>query len=116
MENAFTNVYKHKIWGVAKDSSDVVTHGFGSSGDGSIYEKAKPYVDFLSDFIKQNNVKSIVDIGCGDWQFSKHLYNENEDIYMKQVDYYGYDCCKQVIEHNTEKHASENRHFKHING
>ena len=31
---------------------------------------------------------SIIDIGCGDWQFLKHLYNEE---HTKNVHYYGYD-------------------------
>ena len=107
MEDAFTKIYNNKVWGVDK------TTGFGTSGPGSAFEYSKPYVDFISDFIKKNGIKSVIDIGCGDWQFSKHLYNEE---HTKNVHYYGYDCCEYVIKQNIEHYSSDNRHFKHISG
>jgi hypothetical protein len=29
-------------------------------------------MEFLQKFLGQNKVQSLVDLGCGDWQFSQH--------------------------------------------
>ena len=63
MENFFTSVYEKKTWG---DNNN--NEYSGSSGGGSFIEFNKDtYVPFLKKYIVNNNIKSIVDLGCGDF-------------------------------------------------
>ena len=50
---AFTEIYLHNHWEAG-------------SGIGSMVEHVRPYVDMLQAFIRNNAIKSVVDVGCGD--------------------------------------------------
>jgi SAM-dependent methyltransferase len=90
LEEIFTKVYEKKIWGQSSD-------GFGSSGSGSVPEASKEYVAFVNDFIKKNNVKSVLDIGCGDGVITG-LLDLSEDIH-----YIGIDLVEGLLEKNRIK-------------
>ena len=96
MEKAFTEIYDKKRWG-------------GGSGSGS---KVSPdnlkYIGILEDIIKTNDIKTVCDIGCGDWEFSKYInYNK------MGVNYTGIDCVKSVIDSNIQKYKKDGIDFKH---
>ena len=78
----------------------------GSSGSGSSAEITKEYVTFLRKFIINNKIKTVSDLGSGDWQSSQLLYNDLD------VQYNGYDVYKKVIEHTQKKYPSYN--FYHL--
>lgn len=96
-EKIFTNIYDNAVWG--KNSQ-----GYGTSGGGSTKVAAEPYREFLENFIKNNTIKSVVDIGCGDWEFSQH-------IDWSTVSYTGYDVVEKVISRNQAKYARPNIKF-----
>lgn len=79
---AFTGIYDSNHWGVG-------------SGVGSAPANAVPYLRFVQDFLANNAISSVVDIGCGDWQFS-HL------IDWGTATYDGFDVVESVIAKNTE--------------
>lgn len=83
----FADIYKNNFWGQG-------------SGPGSYIKNTKEYNEFIVNFIKDNNIKQITDIGCGDWQ-STHLIYQHFD----QIDYLGIDCVKDVIEKNKTNHS-----------
>lgn len=56
------------------------------------FESAAPRIEFVRRFIKENSIKSVVDLGCGDWQFSPYIYH---DLF---VAYVGYDVVLPVIQ------------------
>jgi SAM-dependent methyltransferase len=60
------------------------------SGPGSYAETTETYRAFLQDFIATRGVKSVLDIGCGDWQFSQ-LIN------WSGVDYLGIDVSSIAL-------------------
>lgn len=97
--DTFDKVYENKIWG----NGEILG---GSSGPGSDPKLNKKYIQYLNDFIQQNNIKSIVDLGCGDWQIMR-LINLNN------IQYYGYDTSKIIINNNNKKYKKENIHFIH---
>ena len=66
---AFEHVYQEAIWG--KDEK-----GNGTSGYGSTIEFNKNYIQFVRDFIIKNKVRTVVDIGCGDCQFSDQISHD----------------------------------------
>ena len=65
-------------------------------------------MNFLQDFLKHNEIKSVVDVGCGDWSFSQY-------IDWKNISYIGYDVVKSVIERNIKKYSDPSCLFVHAN-
>ena len=80
--------------------------GFGS-GHGSLPSVTKGYRGFIEDFLQRNKIKSVVDYGCGDWQFSRF-------VNWSGAHYTGVDVVKKVIESNNQKFASDRVVFRAI--
>lgn len=91
-ENIFTNIYKTNKW------------RFGS-GAGSLKKVCTNYIEYITKLIKRKNIKSVLDIGCGDWQFS-------EDIDWGDSNYLGIDVVKYLMEENQKKYGSDKINFK----
>ena len=91
----FDYIYANNLWGKG-------------SGSGSSYELNKGYIDFLHQFFKIYKINSVCDIGCGDWQFSKHIDYTN-------IIYEGYDVSEQIIK-NNKNFKKENINFIHYDG
>jgi hypothetical protein len=104
MEEVFTNIYENKIWGDNKNSSYC-----GSSGPGSfiIYNK-DTYVPFLKKFIIYNNIKNVVDLGCGDFICGELIYDDLD------ISYTGYDVYKKIIDYNSSKYSLPKYSFVHL--
>lgn len=97
----FSQKYESCEWGDNKNNKYK-----GSSGGGSSITFNQKYINFLRNFIDQNNIKKVVDLGCGDWQ-SSYLIYKNKDI-----QYYGYDAYEKIIINNQENYP--NYIFRHI--
>lgn len=97
VKTAFSAIYQNGVWGKNKD-------GTGCSGTGSTAENTELYRIYLETFLETHQIKSVVDIGCGDWEFS-HLINWNG------IKYTGYDVVKNVIENNANKYSKPSIKF-----
>jgi SAM-dependent methyltransferase len=84
LEDAFNKIYQEAVWGKNKE-------GEGNSGLGSTVEDTKEYRQFIERFIREKKITSIVDAGCGDWEFSK-------EIDWGGASYLGVDISSVVIE------------------
>ena len=91
-KKTFTNIYNKNIWG-------------NGSGKGSTIRYNKKYIEYLENLIKEKNIKSVLDLGCGDWQFSKVVNYDN-------VNYLGVDCVESVIQYNVKNYKKNNIDFK----
>jgi len=89
----FSKIYENKSW----------IHG---SGVGSLVENTIAYRTFLENFIKVNKISTILDYGCGDWQFS-HLIPWSD----LNVSYTGIDVVPSVIENNSNNYSKNNINF-----
>jgi SAM-dependent methyltransferase len=67
----------------------------GHSGDGSLPYWTIEYRTFLERFLHMNNIRSVVDIGCGDWQFSRFINWGN-------IRYVGLDVVPSVVDANQK--------------
>lgn len=92
MKELFTEIYNRGGW-------------LKGSGWGSWPGNTVPYVSLISDFLNKHNIKSVVDVGCGDWQFSKL-------IDWTGIDYKGFDIVESVIEEDKEQYQSSNITFE----
>jgi hypothetical protein len=91
-EQAFTLIYEKGAW------------RYGS-GLGSLPETTLEYRHFLESFIAENNIRTIVDFGCGDWNFSRYIYWWN-------AEYTGYDTVENIIKTNMKMFSTDNIEFK----
>ncbi|WP_194145450.1 class I SAM-dependent methyltransferase [Helicobacter sp. MIT 05-5294] len=96
LTQVFNTIYETNTW------------GYGS-GSGSREHINVGYVQFLQQFFKSYQIQSVVDIGCGDWQFSKNLNLEG-------IDYKGYDVASFVVNRNLAKYKKQNIDFIHYDG
>lgn len=94
---AFTDIYDRARWG----RNDA---GEANSGPGSTVESTLLYRTFLQAFLKKYDIHSVVDAGCGDWEFSRTLD-------WTGVDYKGYDIVSSVVEQDKQKYATPSVQF-----
>jgi len=90
--NEFDKIYASNSWRAG-------------SGIGSLAKRTTGYRKFIELFLQENSIKSVVDYGCGDWQFS-HLIDWGE------VKYIGVDVASAVIDANTRRYARKNVEFR----
>ena len=96
LNTLFDVVYETNYWG-------------SGSGSGSNENLCRDYVAFLQEFFKAHNITSIVDAGCGDWQFSKN-------IDFSGITYQGFDVASFVINANTPRYSKDNISFHLYDG
>jgi len=100
----FTNIYETCEWGTNKNAEYN-----GSSGDGAAVEDViDTYVPFVKSFIKEHDIKTVVDLGCGDFRAGKYIYDDLE------VKYTGYDAYEKVVKYNTKAHTDDKYKFIHL--
>jgi hypothetical protein len=104
MEQVFTYIYENKIWG-----NNYNAKYNGSSGEGSSINYNKDsYVIFLKKFITDNQIKKVIDLGCGDFICGPYIYSDLD------VTYRGYDVYKNVIEFNSSQYPKSKFKFVHL--
>ena len=74
------------------------------SGPGSWKSFARDSVDFIDHVIKKHNIKSILDLGCGDW-------NWFSEVDLSGCHYTGWDADELMIANNQSKYGAENINF-----
>lgn len=95
-DKIFTDIYTKNLWQCG-------------SGTGSKVSATEIYREFLQKYMKEHNIKSVVDYGCGDWQFSCL-------IDWTGIDYTGYDIVEHLVKINQRKYGTENIKFEHFTG
>jgi SAM-dependent methyltransferase len=90
----FQTIYQKQLWG----------HG---SGPGSSPTNTVEYRAFVERFIEANSIRSVTDLGCGDWQFSQL-------IDWSQIDYLGLDVVPEIVAQNRSRFAPPNLRFQEL--
>jgi SAM-dependent methyltransferase len=88
---AFNEIYELNLWN-------------GGSGPGSKAETTEPYRRVLEEFIAQNQITSILDIGCGDFVV---MANVN----MNNAKYLGVDIAAEIIKENLLNYRTKDIDF-----
>ena len=87
LEETFTEIYEKNLWQSAESVS----------GLGSEIEYAKSVSKELPVLLQKYNIKSILDIPCGDWNWMKN-------VDLCGASYIGADIVKPLIEENKSKY------------
>lgn len=98
VEDIFGEIYSKQLW---KNKTSV-------SGPGSEVEYSKQLLFFLPYIIKDLNIKSITDIGCGDFNLLK-------EVDLTGIDYTGIDIVPELIMMNREKYGKDHLRFEYKN-
>lgn len=77
-----------------------------ASGPGSTLEVASTTIDLIKSTISENNLSSVLDLGCGDWNWMKTTKSVFDD-----VTYEGWDASQSIVDLNTEDHSDKNINF-----
>jgi SAM-dependent methyltransferase len=90
-KQVFTQIYEKKLWG-------------GGSGPGSHPSITALYAGFVQYLIRHLGARRVIDLGCGDWQFSQFLD-------LSEVDYTGVDIVESMISGNSARYGASNIRF-----
>jgi SAM-dependent methyltransferase len=96
LQQRFATIYATDEWGQG-------------SGEGSLPVHTRGYAAFIEGFIREIPIRSVLDVGCGDWQFSRF-------INWGDCSYHGVDVVPAVIEANRKNFAKDNRSFDLYDG
>jgi hypothetical protein len=101
----FYLIYKTNHWNRYQkiNKNNILVSGPGSI-PGSI--QTKNIIDNLDSFIKKNNIKSILDMPCGDFSWMQDLIKKNN-----YINYTGYDIVEDIIFYNNKKYSKNNISF-----
>ncbi|GHU02700.1 hypothetical protein FACS1894147_05160 [Spirochaetia bacterium] len=100
----FSYIYENNKW----DNGKVGGGGAFYSGPGSHDpELINEYIELLRKIIRLNNIKSICDVGCGDFNVMKQVIDNN-------ILYNGIDVVDKLIEYNNNTYGQDNMKFKSL--
>lgn len=91
MRDAFERAYKDAQW-------------HNGSGSGSSPDNTVQYRTFLATYMRQHDVTSVLDVGCGDWQFSRLIEWPGP--------YLGIDLVPELIGYNHVAYGGPLRRFE----
>ena len=101
-KETFQDIYKNDRWGYVRYEAAPCDFysGPGSYAD----ELVNPYVALVKKLISEKEIKTIADLGCGD-------FNVGSRIAPLVVDYTGCDIVPELIERNKEKFGNNRCKF-----
>ena len=99
----FTKIYEKDLFNVRSSNDNSVS----KSGSGSDLEQTKEIIKQLPLLLKKYNIKSILDVPCGDFYWMQR-------VNLEGVNYIGSDIVKKVIETNTAKYQTDTIKFMEL--
>jgi hypothetical protein len=99
-EEIFSKIYRENLW-----AEGAKTEGF-YSGTGTHSSSGRTYVNYLDLFIKRNRIRTMTDVGSGDFSIGGAITSRNQEII-----YNGVDVVPELIEHNQKEFGNERIKF-----
>lgn len=92
-KNSFSRIYENHVW-----------QGQSLSGPGSDANRTVEFRLLLEQFLRSKKIRSVIDLGCGDWSYSRL-------IDWGGIKYIGIDVVESVIHNNQLRYASSSISF-----
>ncbi|MDW5298899.1 MAG: class I SAM-dependent methyltransferase [Sedimentibacter sp.] len=102
IEEIFTNIYERQLWG-----KNIYGDKY-CSGPGTMDNKVENYITVLKEFIEENQIKDIFEIGCGDFTIMSKVLKNFKGNYI------GSDIVNNVVEYLSSKYSSKHLNFIHL--
>jgi SAM-dependent methyltransferase len=96
VKDVFREIYARNLWGGAP--------GKLCSGSGSAEEFAIPYAETIKRFVERHGLRTVVDLGCGDFSVGRLIASTG-------IRYIGVDVVDEVVRRNRERYGSEGVDF-----
>jgi SAM-dependent methyltransferase len=87
--DTFRRIYRHQVWG---SNGEQFYSGPGSHGPASDL-----YCAAVAAYIRENEIRSVVDCGCGDFSVGRRIVDSTEAKYT------GVDVVPELIQHHRRK-------------
>jgi SAM-dependent methyltransferase len=94
MEDVFRHAYRHNIWGDPESLS----------GPGSGLLRTSSFRDQIPQLLNQLGALSLLDAGCGDFNWMK-------EVSLPVERYIGIDVVPELIAHNKQRYGDDKRSF-----
>ncbi len=101
VEEIFTDIYKNNAWGGKP--------GEFYSGDGTYSPNVASYINVVEEFIRKNDVRSVLDIGCGDFRVMSQVVDKVDVMYT------GADVVDDLIRRNQQEFGRPKTKFVKLN-
>ncbi len=96
----FAEIYEKNIWGGERSEF--------YSGEGSTQKYSEKYAETITKFVSENNIKQVVDLGCGDFRVASKFV-------AGDFSYIGCDVVPSLVEHLNRNFANEKNEFRCLN-
>jgi len=97
----FSKIYKYDLFNSFSSDKE------SKSGPGSNFKQTEEIIIKIPELIKKFNIKSVLDLPCGDFYWMNR-------VDLGNVDYIGGDIVSEVIRYNNTKFAKTNISFREI--
>jgi len=97
--DVFRHIYEKDLWNEASGGGMKFC-----SGKGSDEEYALPYAAFISEFMMKNHIRSVVDLGCGDFRVASRFVCHCDK-------YIGIDCVEELVCYNNQAYGNDKIYF-----
>ena len=106
-EKVFNAIYKSEHW--VQPNINLKKEQFSVSGHGSYLgtKQTENLISNLNNFINQFQIKSIIDVPCGDFLWMNKVISQNNNI-----KYLGLDIVSDLISENITNYKNTNINFK----
>jgi SAM-dependent methyltransferase len=96
-KTVFGRAYREGRWGGEGDEF--------YSGPGSLGQPAELYAERINAFIAEQGIKSVVDLGCGDFRVARRIVSD-------RIHYVGIDVVDDLISINRDRYGSDKVEFQ----
>jgi SAM-dependent methyltransferase len=93
----FSKIYRENLWGGDQ--------GEFNSGSGSSGKVAELYLEYVHRFIRDHEIKTVVDLGCGDFRIGR-------EIAQVCPQYIGVDVVPEMVRQHIDNDANETVSFR----
>jgi hypothetical protein len=92
----FRDAYEENAWGRSPTGERYYSD--------SPHELTRPFREFVGAFIREHGVRTVVDLGCGDFELGR-------GIDLGDARYVGVDIYDELVRHVAERHGGPGREF-----